>query len=237
LPQSRKDEEEAREGMTEQEQITFFFAPPVPEQSGDARSPLHLLRREVQDCFIGRFVSEDQVLAIAAKERHRLFATVMVMMAGIDLLSKFYAGDASTLKVGERFTAFTKAFMFKGYSAAEAEKLSDVLWVGCRNPILHSFHLKNDSYRITLASAPELAKGPVWRAKGQPDTFAVSVEGLYQAFVNAVAAYQAELLVRPELRTNFKSVLSLGRIGMHTYTMQPMPNPSTGNSAVAGKDD
>jgi hypothetical protein len=78
--------------MTLQEQIDFFFAPPLPMQTGSASSTLHLNRREVQDCLIGDVVAEDKVLS-DPRPRHRLFATVMVIASGVDLLAKFYAGS------------------------------------------------------------------------------------------------------------------------------------------------
>src|SRR4030095_1218971 len=74
--------------MTLEEQIDFFFAGPDPEQTGDLRSTLHLVRREVQDCLIGKVVDESQVVTVAREEPHRLVATMMVLMAGVDLLAK-----------------------------------------------------------------------------------------------------------------------------------------------------
>jgi hypothetical protein len=82
--------------MTTGEKIDLFFKNPVIEPDGPTQGVLYLLRREVQDCFIGKVVPEDQVIAESQKNRHRLFATVMVIMAGIDLLAKFYAGSDET---------------------------------------------------------------------------------------------------------------------------------------------
>ena len=96
--------------MTLQEQIDFFFAPPLPRQTGVSRSPLHLARQEMQDCLIGTLVAEDAISAHSG-DPHRLFATVMVIMSGIDLLAKFHAGSESA-GVHHRFTAFVSAFIF-----------------------------------------------------------------------------------------------------------------------------
>ena len=74
---------------TRQEQIDFFFAQPFPKQPGPFFSSLHLARQEMQDCLIGTVVAEDAILVYPGK-RHRLFATVMVIMSGIDLLAQFY---------------------------------------------------------------------------------------------------------------------------------------------------
>ena len=79
--------------MTTDQKIDLFFKNPAEQPDGSIQGVLYLLRREVQDCFIGKVVPEDQVIAESQKDRHRLFATVMVIMAGIDLLAKFYAGS------------------------------------------------------------------------------------------------------------------------------------------------
>jgi len=63
------------------EKIAFFFAPLLPIQWGGTYSSLHLLRREAQDCLIGTVLDEDEVIAQALREPHRLFATLMVVMA------------------------------------------------------------------------------------------------------------------------------------------------------------
>ena len=78
--------------MTVDEKIAFFFAPPQPEQEGNSRSTLHLLRREAQDCLIGKLVPEENVIEEAQHEPHRLFATTMVLMTGVNLLAKFWSG-------------------------------------------------------------------------------------------------------------------------------------------------
>ena len=134
--------------MTLEEEIAFFFAPPLPLQSGATLSTLHLLPREAQDCLIGDVVHEDAV--VADRRRHRLFATTMVLMAGIDLLAKFYAGDDSNGKAGERIKDFASRFIFNG--APSATEPAEVLSCGCRNPMLHSFTSHNAKYRITLTS-------------------------------------------------------------------------------------
>ena len=59
--------------MAVDEQITFFFAVPDPEQVGEVRSTLHQLRREAQDCLIGKIVAEELVIDEARKDPHRLF--------------------------------------------------------------------------------------------------------------------------------------------------------------------
>ena len=101
----------------------------------------------MQDCLIGTVVAEDAVLAYPA-ERHRLFSTVMVIMSGIDLLAKFHAGNDDKGGVYDRFTAFVAAFMFN--SDPSATEYAEVLYLGCRNPLLHSFSFHQQDYHITV---------------------------------------------------------------------------------------
>lgn len=180
--------------MTTQEQIDFFFAPPLPMQTGASLSPLHLLRREAQDCLIGDVIPEHDV--ISDPRRHRLFATTMVMMAGIDLLAKFYAGSDQSGQVGKRFEAFARDFIVNG-----DRDLAKALYEGCRNPLLHSFTLHSATARVAIAREVDSSHGAVWRLDAT--TFVVSVEGLYRAFVGAVNAYQTELAGRADLQANF----------------------------------
>src|SRR5262245_24325897 len=93
------------------------FASPHAVQSGFV-STLYLNRREVQDCILGDVIAEDAVAA--DPRRHRLFATVMVISAGIDLLAKFYAGSDKSGGpggVGDRIVGFAERFMFTGKTA------------------------------------------------------------------------------------------------------------------------
>ena len=79
--------------MTLEEQIDFFFAPPLP----------HANRHATESSLLGEAVRcrsassaplsrRTPILTHPAK-RHRLFSTVMAIISGIDLLAKFYAGS------------------------------------------------------------------------------------------------------------------------------------------------
>lgn len=127
--------------MTLKEQIEFFFAPPLPPQLGSSKSTLHLNRQEAQDCLIGTVVPEADVVS-DSRRRHRLFATAMVIAAGIDRLGKFYAGtdkSGGKMGVGDRIIEFAERFMFTGQPSART--FAEVLYYGCRNPMLHAFTL------------------------------------------------------------------------------------------------
>ena len=165
--------------MTLDEKIAFFFAPPLTMQPIGTVSTLHLLRRETQDCLIGTVVNEDEVIARAMKESHRLFAALMVLMAGTDLLGKFYAGSDDIGGVGARFKGFAAHYMFP--NAADPARSSEVLYLGLRNPLLHSFTLYEKKLEIWLVT-----KNPQFDVipnPANPINFLISIEGVYVAFI------------------------------------------------------
>jgi hypothetical protein len=93
--------------------LAFFFArPTVPFErhaQRDQQSVLYLVRREAQDCLIGKVVPESQVLR--QFDQHRLFATVMVVFAGIDLVAKFAADNDADREVRYRFVGFAGDYL------------------------------------------------------------------------------------------------------------------------------
>lgn len=206
--------------MTIGEQIELFFREPTLAPDGSVQGILYLIRREIQDCLIGKVVPESQVIAESRKERHRLFAAVMVIMAGIDLLAKFHAGSDDQGKVGTRIRTFAKEFIFAGLPSAD--RFSDVLYEGCRNPMLHSFTLHNKRFRITLTDG--FTHGVIRTVKGEPDWFVLSVEGLYVAFVAAAKAYEQQVRTDQQARENFAKMFPhYGSIGMQSYIMETLP--------------
>jgi hypothetical protein len=205
------------------EQIAFFFAPPLPPQSGPALSTLYLNRQEAQDSLIGTVVPEAEVVRHGRK-LHRLFATTMVIAAGVDLLAKFYAGaDHSGRKggVADRIIGFAERFMFRG--APLGHTLAEVFYEGCRNPMLHSFTLENTKFVMSLTDQMEAA--PIWRAKA-PDSavsYLLSVPGLYLAYVATIARYQSALAADAVLQANFAKMFpTYGFIEVWSATVTPI---------------
>jgi hypothetical protein len=196
------------------EQIDFFFAAPLPVLTSWQQSPLYLMRREMQDCLIGTVVEEDAILAYTGK-RHRLFATVMVIMSGIDLLAKFHAGSDEKGEVHDRFTAFVAAFMFDGRPSAA--DYPDVLYYGCRNPVLHSFSFHQEDYRINVIDRWPHSEGPVRHGHGDRH-FVINVEALVQAFVKTVRGYEAAVRRRGDLQEKFTKMFpTYGSIGVQSF--------------------
>ena len=94
------------------------------------------------------------------------------------------------------------------------------LHVGFRNPISHSFTLHSKTHRMTLIS-DGMAEGAVWRAKGQPNTFVVSLEGLFVAFSKAVKVYEADLRANTDLQAKFAAMFTdYGGMEFQTYVVR-----------------
>jgi hypothetical protein len=197
--------------MTLDEEVDFFFAAPLPEQTGSVRSTLHLLRREMQDCLIGTVVPENEFAAYPG-ERHRLFATLMVIMSGIDLLAKFYAGNDKSGCVGDRFKAFAMTFLFS--EARSPEQCADVLY-HCRNTVMHSFNVREKRKQYKVNIVDKASTEVVWPVPGQPNRFVISVEGLAQAFIKAIESYESAVRADSQLQLKFTNMFfDYGDIGV-----------------------
>jgi len=204
--------------MTFEEKVQWFFAPPEPEQFGELRSTLHQIRREAQDCLLGRLVPEDRVRTEALRDPHRLFATTMVLMAGVDLMAKFVVGDEDG-SVRDRIVGYASRYMFTGLPSAD--EFAEVLYYGCRNPLLHSFNLRSKKFRVGLTNGME--KGCVVRVVGQGNMFLVSVEGVFEAFIDSLNRYRADLVGDATLQANFRKMYpSYGGLTMQTIVTGPV---------------
>ena len=202
--------------MTLDEKVTFFFtSPEQPTEAGTygsgTYSSLFLVRREAQDCLIGKVLHEDAVVEEAMRGEHRLFATLMVVMAGVDLLAKFYAGSDEVGGVSARIRNFAARYMFP--TSKDPGRSALVLYLGLRNPLLHSFTLYDQQREIWLVNRrPDF---DILENPEKPDHFLVSVEGVYLAFVRGLRAYHEELVGNDDLRNRFESMYEkYGSTGM-----------------------
>lgn len=177
------------------EDIAFFFTDPSAV-GHDAHQPtgkvstLYLVRQESQDCFVGRTLARaDLALKLPRRRYRRLFATSMVLFAGLDLLAKFYEGDDDRRRIGHRFHTFVRDEM--KLTVAEATALWSV-----RNTIMHSFGLwdTNANQRVAVASscrAPRRVDFAPVQSGGQ--RWMLCIEHLYRAFCSALDTYRTDL--------------------------------------------
>jgi hypothetical protein len=187
--------------MTLNEQIDLFFKKPHEPHAGGAASVLYLARQEAQNCLIGHVMQEGEAVRACATDPQRVFATSMVILAAIDLMAKLYDGKDAQKEVGRRIEAFAKEFLFTGLPSAET--FAKVLYLGCRNPLLHSFTFENDTYTISVVT--DFGRpGIVGRIRGgAAEHYAISVIGLYRGFVEACTRYEAAVRASANLQPKF----------------------------------
>jgi len=191
--------------LSERDKIGYFLEPPeesrrtagIPDTISHRRSQsiLYLLRGEIKETGFG--VNENTCEASLRKKvvEHRLFATAMLIFAGIDLLAKFVYGDKRDKgKVGRRFKVFSRCYM--GLSKDHAERLWAV-----RNAMMHSFGLyTSEGFRVMFTNSLGLAVVETL----EPQVYLLSLSSLYDGFLDAVAKYEERVRSRKVLKRLFE---------------------------------
>jgi hypothetical protein len=146
-----------------------------------------------------------------------LWPGTMGILAGVDLLAKFYAGN-DTDKVGPRFQVFVKAF-FQPLTSGDDEAIYQL-----RNAMLHSFGLyskaKTKTYHFVLGQ-----KLPSFISYQAPEYCIVDINALHQRFESAIGAYQEQLESSPDLQCKFTAMFpNYGFILMANKGVQGTPS-------------
>ena len=176
----------ARSKMFDSRADIFFLNPKIPLADFPATyGVLYLLRRDIHRCL------ED------AKPPISLPGT-MAILAGVDLLAKFYVGDDARGKVGERFRVFLKTY-FHLESPRDEETIYQL-----RNSVLHSFGLYSRvSETKTYYFAIEETRHFFVHLLPDSDTYHIGVFALKERFEQAVEWYRTALESNAELQRNF----------------------------------
>jgi len=161
--------------------IELFFENPLtpPRPRPTHYGVLYLLRREIITCF----------------NNSALWAGIMIILAGVDLLGKFYAGNDDIGNVGSRFVTFLKYFN----NISEDDK--DTIYQ-LRNSLLHSFGLysvdsRGNIYKFTLGEDfPDFIKRDVDRyyinVLKLKDLFNIAIENYYKDLKDNVGNLQSK---------------------------------------------
>lgn len=173
------------------EKIQFFFKKPEENPVLPGKfSTLYLLRRDISICF-GVYPKKEAGVKILAGAT---LPGVMAILAGIDLLGKFYAGDDSINSgVGSRYRAFTEKYIDQ-YNSQTLYQL--------RNALLHSFGFYSKTpqaeYRFILSqNQNEFIRSDI------NNTYFINVKILWDKFEKGVDIYFEELLRSPDLQKRF----------------------------------
>jgi len=173
------------------EEIKLFFSNPIYEQKSDYGT-LYLLRRDANYCIDG-----------AAK-----WAGAMVILAGIDLLGKFYDGDDDYKKASKSFKAYYEKYI--------DNKNAEIIYQ-LRNSLLHSFgvYSKDENnkkiYQFSLCAANEelvtynsqtsyIDKS---NKQYQKINCLIDLTKLRSKFDESITKYESDLMTKDDLRTKF----------------------------------
>jgi hypothetical protein len=186
--------------------IELFFQDPEAHHP-TYRTPkpygvLHLLRRDIIKCS-GKDPETGEKYPISA-----LWPQAMAVLAGIDLLGKFYYGSDSTGAIGKRF----KRFIVENSDISREE--AEIIWQ-LRNSLLHSFGLyskdrRGKIYRFTVSNV-----GAELISYGEDDRYIVDLQTLKSLFVEAVEKYRKGLSKDPCLQKKFNIMFkNYGAVGI-----------------------
>lgn len=168
------------------EKIKFFFRNPteVPEKS-DEFSILYLLRRDIKMC-LGIDPNNNTKIGYQA-----LWPGTMAILAGIDLVAKFYEGNDETRNgaVGKRFRQFLKEYF--GLNNEEQKTIYQL-----RNSLLHSFGLyskdrKGNEYKFVLTSKQESVQLVQCM---ENNNYLIDIRTLHKQFEIAIEKYQTDVI-------------------------------------------
>lgn len=159
-----------------------FFKDPdlLPDDPPATHGTLYALRRDIRVCLAG-----------PAK-----WPGAMAVLAGIDLLGKFYAGDDDIGGVAERFRSFAR-YNFQ-LNPGEEEIIYQL-----RNSLLHSFGLysqtKKATYRFGVTAAP---LRPMIQ-ETSPGVFLIDLLTLNGQFETSIQTYATKLEASAALQVKF----------------------------------
>ena len=181
-------------------------------------SPCGHIRTRASDCLIGRVIEDEHAPPTMIKEHRRLFATALVISAGIDLLVKFHAGEPGPEGVGRKFKAFVNNMLIPpGALMPDVVPLAgDIIHTGVRNPLTHSFGLPmGGAYEVVLEACQPARVSD--RQAPRPNSYHVNLSGLYKAFISSITTYRASLS-DPENEARFLAAFpTLGVIAHGNY--------------------
>ncbi len=158
--------------------IDLFFTRPETFKTGKV-STLHLLRRDIYTCFgktMGKINSK-----IGTEKPIAIWPGVMLIMTGIDLVSKFHSGNDTSGEMKTRFNCYVK-----NYIDTNSEDIYQL-----RNALLHGFSLyskyKDKEWRYVLDRHADKmiwlnSDGKIW----------VSADQLHKAFERSIVLFQKE---------------------------------------------
>ena len=173
-------------------QILFFENPRAHFENPWTYGVLYLIRRDILTC-LGWDLGKN-----ALTDHRALWPAAMALLAGVDLLAKFYVGSDDLGAVGDRFRLFVEKFF--RINAGDEELIYQL-----RNALLHSFGLfaksRKAEFRFGLSNG-----SPILVTRYPNDQYLVDLSALHTEFDFAVEAYRKALLGSETLQVNFEKM-------------------------------
>ncbi len=188
--------------MNQEDADLFFLSPHTTINAPNRFGVLYLLRRDIDVCMgIDPDSEEDVSLRYRA-----LWPGAMAILAGVDLLAKFFAGSDDQGKAGARFRGFLECC----FDVKKPED-RDVIYQ-LRNSLLHSFGLYSQQIKQGKANKvyhffPTCGTGPLVLKK-PVDRYYVDLRVLHCEFEKAIKLYQTILNCDDELQERFKRMFT-----------------------------
>jgi hypothetical protein len=208
------------------DKIRFFFDEPTravdDHKRGGLASVLYLVRRElIETAGWDPGKGDDEQKVYDEGVRNRLFATLILIFSGFDLLAKFQLGDAGG--VGDRFKRFLAS-----PDGGQVDDLEARIFYGVRNSLVHSFSvpdadsllklgMKSIGIAHNLEGTSGGSRGVSTLTLKSGDTAMVHVNGAFRTWVGAVRHYRESLFGAGSdgARKTFETMFDkYGRIGL-----------------------
>lgn len=184
-----------------EDKIRFCFdgpkTAPREHRRGGVTSVLYLLRRELVETAGYNPDTVDEAAVERSGVRNRLFASLILMFTGFDLLAKLQRGDKED--IGVRFRAFVGAAKGGAMTAQDAH-----LFYAIRNSLVHAFGVPNQAKLSRLGLTDlQLAQRQVWPESGgetgllivshTPPVATLYIDGVYAALLRSIARVEDSL--------------------------------------------
>ena len=181
----------------------LFFEPPTSHRPPPNRyGLLHLLRRDVIQC-LGRDPTSNSTIEFRA-----LWPAAMGMLAGIDLLAKYFAGSDKSGSVGVRYREYLNKY-FQPLGPDDAEILYQF-----RNALIHSFGLFSESKSKTYHFGMSMTDTKLITPRPN-NRYTIDVYVLHQKFEDSVSQFQSDLDADSNLQAHFAAMF--GKYGSVSY--------------------
>lgn len=190
-----------------EEELNIFFQNPNDIINVHKSSILHLLRRDIFRCMGYIDNKNYHELEKDPQTETIIWPGIMVVLAGIDLLGKFFSGEDEQKKVGHRFKNYCEEYLDVD------EKEADVIYQ-LRNSLLHSFGLLSKKYsrrqgkRTTIYYYFKVSWGneeliELLSDKNNEKYYKIDLKVLWDKFEKGIEKYEKDLRTDNELKNNF----------------------------------